>query len=419
MRRQDQPWDAVTLRALPSTEVSHLHLLRHGHVDTGGQRLAYGHLDLPLSAEGRQSSRALLALVRDGLPPVDRVYGSDLSRCAPLATALGEACGAPVALSPLLREQHMGAWEGRSWAELTAADEDRVQAWWADYLHSRAPGGESLADLAARVDRWWAQEAPTLAGRRVVVVTHIGVIRVLLCRALGLPLDQALRWAPARGSHTWLVHGQAGFVLQGMGEKPPEPDAPLASAAPRRLALSGSAGTGKTTLAQALARRLDLPYIPEGMRARIEAGLDLHSLDFDGFRGLLWELWQEQVAREDRAVADHGGYVADRSPWDFAAFWLHYRFASDRRDTERFFAEVRARAADCERILLLPWGVLPLHDDGVRSTNPWLQRHFQACVEGLLARELPPERLLRLPAEATSLPARLQWVVEALGASEP
>ncbi|MCK6507522.1 alpha-ribazole phosphatase family protein [Myxococcota bacterium] len=370
MRRQDQPWDAVTLRALPSTEVSHLHLLRHGHVDTGGQRLAYGHLDLPLSAEGRQSSRALLALVRDGLPPVDRVYGSDLSRCAPLATALGEACGAPVALSPLLREQHMGAWEGRSWAELTAADEDRVQAWWADYLHSRAPGGESLADLAARVDRWWAQEAPTLAGRRVVVVTHIGVIRVLLCRALGLPLDQALRWAPARGSHTWLVHGQAGFVLQGMGEKPPEPDAPLASAAPRRLALSG-------------------------------------------------KLWQEQVAREDRAVADHGGYVADRSPWDFAAFWLHYRFASDRRDTERFFAEVRARAADCERILLLPWGVLPLHDDGVRSTNPWLQRHFQACVEGLLARELPPERLLRLPAEATSLPARLQWVVEALGASEP
>lgn len=414
MRRHDQPWDAVTLRALPSTEVSHLHLLRHGHVDTGGQRLAYGHLDLPLSARGRASSDALRTFVLDALPPIDRVFSSDLSRCAPLADQLGALTGAPVEHSAMLREQHMGDWEGRSWAELTAEDEDRVQAWWADYVGSRAPGGESLADLADRVDRWWAQAAPRVAGQRVVVVTHIGVIRVLLCRALGLPLDQALRWAPPRGSHTWLVHGHAGFVLQAMGEQPPETSPSPPGVAPRRLALSGSAGTGKTTLAQALARHLELPYIPEGMRARIEGGLDLHSLDFDGFRGLLWELWQEQVAREDQALASHGGYVADRSPWDFAAFWLHYRFASDRQDTERFFAEVRARAAQCERIVLLPWGVLPLQADGVRSTNPWLQRHYQACVEGLLARELPAGRLLRLPDEALDLSARLSWVLAAL-----
>ena len=45
-----------------------------------------------------------------------------------------------------------------------------------------------------------------------------------------------------------------------------------------RIGLSGSAGTGKSTLGLALARALEVPYLPEGMRSRLESGLDLHSL---------------------------------------------------------------------------------------------------------------------------------------------
>ena len=47
---------------------------------------------------------------------------------------------------------------------------------------------------------------------------------------------------------------------------------------PRRIAISGSAGTGKTTLAKALADRLQVPYLEEGFRKRHEAGLDPHDL---------------------------------------------------------------------------------------------------------------------------------------------
>lgn len=42
-----------------------------------------------------------------------------------------------------------------------------------------------------------------------------------------------------------------------------------------RIAVSGSAGTGKSTLAMALAERFELPYLEEGFRKRREAGLDL------------------------------------------------------------------------------------------------------------------------------------------------
>lgn len=176
-----------------------------------------------------------------------------------------------------------------------------------------------------------------------------------------------------------------------------------------RVALSGSAGTGKSTLGHALAGRLGVPYLPEGMRRRLERGLDLHALDHATLLALVAELWEEQRAAEDAAVAEAGGFVADRSSVDYAAFWLHYRFGEDPGATEAFFADTLARVPSYDRIVLLPWGVLPLVADGVRSSNRWIQRHFQATVEGLLFREVGPPRLLVLPP-LHDLGERLDWI---------
>lgn len=269
-----------------------------------------------------------------------------------------------------------------------------------------------MRDLARRVGAWLDHARVALRGQRVVLLTHTGVIRTLLTLALDHPLDQALRFAPARGTHSALTLAEAGAVLECLGERPE-----LAEPTPcpgRRLALSGSAGTGKTTLGQALARRLDLPFLEEGMRRRIEAGLDLHTLGPGGLRGLVEALWDEQLAAEDHAEATHGGFVSDRSAVDFAAFWLHYRFSADEPATRAFLDAAFARAQRYDRVLLLPWGVLPLHADGVRTANPFLQLHFQTVVEGLLARAVPPERALRLPA-LDGVEARVGWVLGQLG----
>lgn len=160
-----------------------------------------------------------------------------------------------------------------------------------------------------------------------------------------------------------------------------------------RIALSGSAGTGKTTLARRLASDLSLPYVPEGMRVRIERGLDLHALGPEQLQGLVLELWEEQCQLEDQAERSSGGFVSDRSPIDFFAFWLLYR-CGPRAHTESFHREVGERAARLDRIVVLPWGVIPLEDDGVRSVDPWRQKHYQALLEGLLFRESRPEQLV-------------------------
>ncbi|MDP6932669.1 MAG: hypothetical protein QGG40_07110, partial [Myxococcota bacterium] len=71
-----------------------------------------------------------------------------------------------------------------------------------------------------------------------------------------------------------------------------------------------------------------------------------------------------------------------------------------------------------DRILLLPWGVLPLVADGVRSTNPWIQLHFQSTLEGLVRRRVEPGMLWVLPP-LTSLESRVKWVRERIGVTEP
>lgn len=175
-----------------------------------------------------------------------------------------------------------------------------------------------------------------------------------------------------------------------------------------RIAISGSAGTGKSTLSKRLAAVMGISWIGEGMREYLEAtGTALHMLGWEGMRALVVRLWEERKEAEERATA---GFVADRSAFDFAAFWLYYRFADDSALTERFFAETLAPGR-YDRVYLLPWGVIPLEADGVRSSDRWVQLHAQTLIDGVLARHGEGVRRVH----AVDLDARVAEVLADLG----
>lgn len=181
-------------------------------------------------------------------------------------------------------------------------------------------------------------------------------------------------------------------------------------ARPPRLALTGSAGVGKTSLGRLLAKQLDIPFIPEGMRTRIEAGLDLHTLSRERHRALLEELFEEMLTAAGKAAATGGGFVADRCSIDCAAFWLYYGFGNDADATAGVF-ERAARALELyDLIVVLPWDGIPLAADGVRSANRWHQLHYQSLLEGLLARWAPEDRVAPMPADIVDIDARAAWV---------
>ncbi|SOD95101.1 histidine phosphatase family protein [Caenispirillum bisanense] len=134
-----------------------------------------GALDLPC----RAPDPARLAALSRVLPADAVVVTSGLVRCTATAAALGLAGPA----EPALAEQHFGAWQGRAWTDLPAAE---TAGFWPDPAGTRPPGGESFADQVARVKEAVGRLTAAHDGRDIVAVAHAGTIRAALVLALGL-----------------------------------------------------------------------------------------------------------------------------------------------------------------------------------------------------------------------------------------
>ncbi len=161
-------------------------VVRHGEI-VGGQRFC-GSTDVPLSAVGWQQ---LWAAVSDD-PGWQAVVTSPLQRCAKFAQAFAEQQQLPWHSDERLRELHFGDWEGRDSAELWQHDREALSRFWANPAERPPPNGESLAEFSRRVEAAWHDLRSRYSGQRVLVVSHSGVIRLLLCRQHGLPLSRLL-----------------------------------------------------------------------------------------------------------------------------------------------------------------------------------------------------------------------------------
>lgn len=171
-----------------------LDMLRHGETELGGG--LRGSLDDALTEKGWQQMRE--AVLAQG--PWDRLVSSPLQRCARFAEELAGRLGLPVELQADLKELHFGAWEGQSAAALMETDADSLGLFWADPYSFTPPQGEPVAAFATRVLAAVARLHTAYAGERVLLVSHGGVMRLLLAQARGLPREQLLNVEVGHGA---------------------------------------------------------------------------------------------------------------------------------------------------------------------------------------------------------------------------
>ena len=165
----------------------HLELLRHGETELGGG--LRGSLDDALTEQGWAQLRGAVR----GAGPWDRLISSPLQRCARFAEELAAAHALPLHLEPGLQELHFGDWEGRSAAELMHSDAEALGQFWADPYAFTPPNGEPLLQFEARILAALLRLQRSHAGERLLVITHGGVMRLLLARARGLPRQELLQ----------------------------------------------------------------------------------------------------------------------------------------------------------------------------------------------------------------------------------
>jgi broad specificity phosphatase PhoE len=192
---------------------SRLILLRHGRTGLSGRYI--GATDVPLSEEGRQQILGLQpALSAMG---IDTLMTSPLRRCTESLELLG--LDLPVRHVADLREIDFGRWEGKTFAEIEALDPELVRSWAQGGDDFRFPEGEGIAEFTNRIK---AVKNCLLAqdSRTVLLVTHGGVIRSLICELLGLSLDNYLLFQVAKGRYSTLDIHSGGGVLTGFNLAP-------------------------------------------------------------------------------------------------------------------------------------------------------------------------------------------------------
>lgn len=185
-----------------------LDLLRHGATELGGG--LRGSLDDALTEQGWAQMHAGVA----GAGPWDVLVTSPLQRCARFADTLGSRLGLPVQCEADVQELHFGAWEGRSAAQIMQAEADELGRFWADPYAFTPPEGEPVLAFDLRVSRAIERLARQHAGKRVLLVTHGGVMRLLLARARGLPREQLLQVEVGHGALVHLLLGDDGQLRE-------------------------------------------------------------------------------------------------------------------------------------------------------------------------------------------------------------
>lgn len=157
------------------------YLMRHGECE-GGQILR-GQTDVSLSESGRIQ---MFDAIEAADISFDHIISSPLRRCCEFALRLYLKREVPLKLEDGFKEMNFGDWDGELLESLYQTSAGPIEAYWKNPWASTPPDGETMLDFEARIDRAWESMLNQHRGESLLLVTHAGVIRHLMARALGV-----------------------------------------------------------------------------------------------------------------------------------------------------------------------------------------------------------------------------------------
>jgi alpha-ribazole phosphatase len=166
-------------------------LVRHGQTSWNQSARYQGHTDIELSPAGCRQAE-LLAKRLSALQ-LEAVYASDLQRAMATARILAAPHQLEVQAVRELREIHFGAWEGLTYKEIQERYKEVADRWYASPATVRIPEGETYTEVKERSYAVIEKLAAKHDGGTIMVVTHGGTIRTIVCGLLGLDLNQSFR----------------------------------------------------------------------------------------------------------------------------------------------------------------------------------------------------------------------------------
>jgi probable phosphoglycerate mutase len=159
-------------------------LLRHGETSWNVSKKIQGRTETDLSPSGEMQARAWGRALDSRA--WDHILCSPMSRAVRTANLVNESLGLTVTIDERLVEQDWGEWTGRTVAELRRETRGEVERQEARGWRFHPPGGEDRLNLLYRGRAALQDCLQAHPGKNILVVTHLGLIKCLVCDILGL-----------------------------------------------------------------------------------------------------------------------------------------------------------------------------------------------------------------------------------------
>ena len=167
-------------------------LIRHGETEWNSQKRMQGHSNSDLSEVGRGQIQALGELMKN--VSFDHIYSSDSLRARQTAEAITQYSGHTLQFDQRIREKNLGVFEGLTSTEAKERHPEVYRLFKTAGANYVIDEGESTQQLLERALEFSEEIRLRHSQERVVMVTHGGVVRVLMKHALGLSIDAPTRF---------------------------------------------------------------------------------------------------------------------------------------------------------------------------------------------------------------------------------
>lgn len=199
--------------------MTQLIFVRHGESEANRAQAFAGWTDARLTERGYAQAERTAEFLKNY--PITAAYASDLSRAYETACRIALPHGITVEKDPAFREIYAGKWENLPFVELARDFSEDYDIWLHQVGLSRCTGGESFAEMAARVQNGVARILERHRGETVLIGTHATPIRAMECIWRNIPTPMA-HTVPWRGNASVTIAeyegGMARITLLGYNE---------------------------------------------------------------------------------------------------------------------------------------------------------------------------------------------------------
>ena len=194
-------------------------IIRHGQTQWNADGRFMGQADIPLDEVGERQAEAVARRLAGERPAA--IYASDLQRAWHTAQAIQAEIARSAAPEPApslipenrLREMKFGDWQGLTYPEIQLRFPETSAAWETNMLENAPSGGETLLQLAERVQQAYDEIHRLHQDQTVILVAHGGTLQILLCLALEIGIEKFWQFNLHNTSLSELIIVEGGVIL--------------------------------------------------------------------------------------------------------------------------------------------------------------------------------------------------------------